>query len=428
MDYSKPGNSPDAEAETTSCQQQNALPPLHCCVACRKVSELLTAILEDTSMDIKALLQPRVIDSEALSDFVDSLTDALPGIERNIFQLKQAPTDKVLIDTLFRALHNIKGDATLCRVDLAMIIAHPIEEMMVRIRNEELIFTDLVAEAILLAMDRLELAIEALTHGRETDNMKLPELVGGFENLALSDLKSADEKAIHLIEAVTGFRPASAPPVAAPAKASVVTPVSTAYAATATTHNLPTTSSDLRFFRTLALQYEARSPLFKGRIERLLKWALETNAIAGKPVDPVQLEAAVCMHDVGMMFLPESVWLKSGKLTDDEKRQLHEHPAWGADLLERMPGWQGAAEIVRHHQEMHDGGGYPAGLKGDQIVAGAKIMSIVDTFESVMLKHGQRGASRSLVRAIAEVNACDNQFAPEWIMHFNTVVRRMVES
>ena len=83
--------------------------------------------------------------------------------------------------------------------------------------------------------------------------------------------------------------------------------------------------------------------------------------------------------------------------------------------------------MVAQHHEMPDGGGYPAGLRDEAIHAGAKIIAIVDAFEAVMHKHSDRGHSRSLLRAIAEINACDNQFAPEWIGHFNGVVRKMVE-
>ena len=84
--------------------------------------------------------------------------------------------------------------------------------------------------------------------------------------------------------------------------------------------------------------------------------------------------------------------------------------------------------MVAQHHETPDGGGYPQQLKGDQICAGAKILAIVDAFESVTLKHRDRGMSRSILRAIAEVNACDKQFAPEWIVPFNAVIRRMLES
>ena len=103
-------------------------------------------------------------------------------------------------------------------------------------------------------------------------------------------------------------------------------------------------------------------------------------------------------------------------------------PHDGAGLLSRMEGWKPAAEIVMQHHEMHDGAGYPAGLKAEAICPGAKILAIVDAFEAVMLKHSHRGHSSSLLRAIAEVNACNNQFAPEWIGPFNTVIRGMIEA
>jgi hypothetical protein len=366
-------------------------------------------------MDTTALLQPHIRDSESLHEFLDALTDQVPNIERYVAQLKHAPGDNTLIADLFRSLHNIKGDAALCKVDLGGIIAHPIETLLGRVRNGEIAFTDLLAEAVLLTMDRLELATEALVSGQKSlGHLKLVELVNGLEGLSASPSDMIDEKVVRLIEAVTGFRPASAKQTIKPHTSSVA--ISSASAA-----------ADLDFFRSLALQYEKRSPLFKGRSERQLQLALDTNEIAGNPVDPLQLKAAVYMHDIGMMFLPESVWLKIGKLSDEEKQLLQSHPGFGGGMLQRMEGWQTASEIVLQHHEMPDGGGYPKGLKGDQITPGAKILAVIDTFEAVTLKHSKHGGNRSLVRAIAEINACDNQFAPEWIAHFNTVVRRMVE-
>jgi HPt (histidine-containing phosphotransfer) domain-containing protein len=366
-------------------------------------------------MDTTALLQPRIRDSESLHEFFDTLSDQAPNIERCVAQLKRAPGDKTLIADLFRALHNIKGDAALCKVEMGVMIAHPIETLLGRLRNGEVVFTDLFAEAILLAMDRLELATEALISGQTSlSHLKLVELVNGLEELAgaLSDM--IDEKVVHMIEAVTGVRPASAKQ-AIKSRTVIIASGSASVAA------------DLDFFRSLALQYETRSPLFKGRSERQLHLALETNEIAGKPIDPLQLKAAVYMHDLGMLFLPESLWLKAGKLSDAEKLSLRDHPGFGGGLLQRMEGWQTASEIVSQHHEMPDGGGYPHGLKNDQITPGAKILAVIDTFEAVTLKHSKHGGNRSLVRAIAEINACDNQFAPEWIASFNTVVRRMVE-
>lgn len=364
--------------------------------------------------DITALLRPSVPDREGLAEFIEDLADIVPNIERDVARLKRAPDDNALISALFRALHNVKGDAAICKVDMGVLIAHPIETLLTRLRGGEILFSELLAEVILLAMDRLELAVEALAAGKALGHLRLVELVGGLEGMATAPAAELDERAVRLIEAVTGFRPVHASAQVRPAGVHA-------------TRGGESVAADLRFFRQLALQLEARSPLFKGRSGRLLRLALDTNAAAGKPVDSAQLEAAVYMHDVGMMFLPESVWLKVGQLSDEDKRALRGHPAQAAGLLERMGGWKAAAEIVAQHHEMSDGGGYPAGLKDDGICAGAKILAIIDAFEAVTLKHSHRGQSRSLLRAVAEINACDNQFSPEWIGRFNTVVRRMVE-
>jgi HD-GYP domain-containing protein (c-di-GMP phosphodiesterase class II) len=128
------------------------------------------------------------------------------------------------------------------------------------------------------------------------------------------------------------------------------------------------------------------------------------------------------------MLLPESIWLEENAISEHERQQLCQHPYWAAGLLSRMPGWQDAAKMIAQHHEMIDGRGYPSGLTDAQIVPGAKILAIIDAFESVMLKHSHRGSGRSLVRAIAEVNASDRQFSTAWIGHFNQVVRGMIES
>lgn len=365
--------------------------------------------------DLLALLQPRIHDRDSLREFIEDLEDQVPGIERDIAALRRAPLDRALIARLFRAIHTIKGDAAICKVDLGVMICHPIESLLARCRDGEIQFSNLLAETTLLALDRLELATEALAGGRSVEHLKLPELVGGLEGMAAAPADELAARAAHTIEAVTGFRPLATGREPAAASA----PPQTASADLA---------ADLRFFRALALQLESRSPLFKGRTDRILRLAEETNAAAGNPVDPAQLAAAVYMHDIGMMFAPESTWLKVGRLTDEDRELLHEHPVHAAGLLRRMAGWEPAAAMVAQHHEMPDGRGYPDGLKGDAICPGAKILAIVDAFEAVTLKHSHRGETRSLVRAIAEINACDNQFATEWIGPFNTVIRKMVET
>lgn len=367
-------------------------------------------------MDIHSIISPVIQDREALEEFADVLTDRAPQIENDVANLKKNPTDRGIIADLFRAIHNIKGDASLCKFALGTAIAHPIESMMSRFREGEIPFSDLFAELILLTIDRLELATDALLARKSIENLHLPELIQGLENIALAPALDIDMKCAELIEAVTGFP-------------SVIGEISSRAPRVATPRSeQKNASSDLQFFRSLALQLESRSPLFKGRTMRILRLALETNKAGNNTVDPVQLEAAVYTHDVGMMLLPESVWLKVGKMTAEDKLILCNHPGFGAGLLQRMPGWEPAAKMVAQHHEMPDGGGYPKKLFSEAICPGAKILSIVDAFEAVMLKHIHRGKNRSVLRAIAEINACDNQFAPEWIAPFNTVIRKTIEN
>ena len=367
-------------------------------------------------MDIRSIIAPVIQDRQALEEFADALTDRAPVVERDVARLRRMPEDREAIADLFRAVHNIKGDSALCKFELGVAIMHPIETMMARFREGEIPFSDLLAEMILLTIDRLELATSALLAHKPLANLHLLDLVQGLEALALAGAENLDRQCAELIETVTGFSPvigeisSRAPRVATPK------------------HEQVNASTDLQFFRSLALQLESRSPLFKGRTMRILRLALETNKAGGNAVDPVQLEAAVYLHDVGMMLLPEAIWLKVGKMTNEDKLALRNHPGFAGGLLQRMPGWETAAEIVSQHHEMPDGGGYPNELRHEEICAGAKIMAIVDAFEAVMLKHIHRGKNRSVLRAVAEINACDNQFAPEWIAPFNAVIRKTVEN
>lgn len=364
-------------------------------------------------MDTNALTRPTIADRDALQDFADAMKDYAQAAEQGVGRLRRSPADHEAVSGLFRTIHNIKGDAMLCRFDTGLAVAHPIESLLARLRADEIVFSEMMAEVILLAIDRLELATTAAQAGKSLEHLQLQPLVGGLEGLAKLNGVALEQQCANIIEATTGFRPA-----AAQASLTISAP-GTAPAQDA--------SNDLAFFRSLALQLDARSPMLKGRSTRVSRLALAANELAGQPIAVEQLEAAALMHDIGMMLVPDALWLKLGELSHLERAQLREHPGYGAGLLERMNGWQEAARIVRQHHEMPDGKGYPAGLQATEICPGAKLLAIVDAFESVILKQAHRGRSRSFLRAAAEINANPNQFSPEWIEPFNRVIRSILE-
>jgi HPt (histidine-containing phosphotransfer) domain-containing protein len=154
-----------------------------------------------------SIIAPTVTDLNALEEFIESLHDLAPSIEKDVSRLKNAPDDRDILGNLFRSMHNIKGDATLCRVELAVAIAHPIETVLARLRNGEITFSDILAEAVLLAIDRLELAVKACAPAAPWRICAccLGAGTGKTRRCPLPDIKTC---ASDLIEAVTGFRPA----------------------------------------------------------------------------------------------------------------------------------------------------------------------------------------------------------------------------
>lgn len=95
------------------------------------------------------------------------------------------------------------------------------------------------------------------------------------------------------------------------------------------------------------------------------------------------IEAAALLHDLGKVAVPECILNKPGKLTPVEFEQLQAHVTVGADILTTIDFPYPVAPIVRHHHEMWDGNGYPAGILGETIPIGARILSVVECFDAL---------------------------------------------
>ncbi len=95
------------------------------------------------------------------------------------------------------------------------------------------------------------------------------------------------------------------------------------------------------------------------------------------------LNAGALLHDVGKLAVPDHILNKPGTLTPAEFEKTKIHTVVGAEMLGRVNFPYPVLPIVRHHHERWDGKGYPDGLKEDQIPITARIMSVVDCFDSV---------------------------------------------
>jgi putative nucleotidyltransferase with HDIG domain len=105
------------------------------------------------------------------------------------------------------------------------------------------------------------------------------------------------------------------------------------------------------------------------------------------------LERGAYLHDIGKLGIPDGILLKPGPLTANEWTIMRQHVQIGFDLVKGIPFLADAAEIILAHHERHDGSGYPQGLKGDQILPGARIFAVADSFDAITSNRPYRRAS-----------------------------------
>ena len=96
------------------------------------------------------------------------------------------------------------------------------------------------------------------------------------------------------------------------------------------------------------------------------------------------MKTAALLHDIGKLAVPEHILSKPGPLTPEEFQKIRAHPKVGADIVSSVPFPYPVAPLILSHHERWDGKGYPAGLKGEEIPLGARILSVVDYFDALM--------------------------------------------
>src|SRR2546430_7019504 len=130
------------------------------------------------------------------------------------------------------------------------------------------------------------------------------------------------------------------------------------------------------------------------------------------------IEMGSLLHDIGQIAVRDAVLLKPGPLDQDEWVEMREHPRLGWALLQRIEFLRDASVIVLQHQERFDGKGYPAGLAGEQIVLGARLFAVADTYDAITSDRPYRKA-QSHDAAIAEMKrVAGSQLDPDGVNAF----------
>lgn len=138
---------------------------------------------------------------------------------------------------------------------------------------------------------------------------------------------------------------------------------------------------------------ELRDLETQGHSRRVTELTVDIALAIGVNIEQIiHIRHGALLHDIGKMAIPDSILLKPGLLTPEERKIMEQHPVYAYDLLSPILYLQPAIDIPWCHHEKWDGTGYPRGLKGEEIPYSARIFSIIDVWDALMSDRPYRKA------------------------------------
>lgn len=173
--------------------------------------------------------------------------------------------------------------------------------------------------------------------------------------------------------------------------------------------------------QALAAAIESKDRTSQSELHRFMVYAESLAKAVGLDEDEVHaVRTAALLHDIGNLAVPEHILAKPGQLTFDEYERVKIHTRVGAEILKAVPFQSPVAPLILGHHERWDGSGYPAGLKGEAIPIGARILAVADAFSALLSDRPFR-TKLSYWEALATVKRC----AGSWLDP--ALVERFVE-
>ncbi len=136
-----------------------------------------------------------------------------------------------------------------------------------------------------------------------------------------------------------------------------------------------------------------------------------------KKINPVSLEYAALMHDVGKLGIPEEVLNKPAKLNDEEWEIMKQHPKIGVKFLEPLHTFEHIMPWIMYHHERIDGKGYYS-IPADQIPLPAKIIAIADTYSAITMKRVYKDPRTHAVAMQIICDVAGSQLDPSLVQIF----------
>ena len=182
----------------------------------------------------------------------------------------------------------------------------------------------------------------------------------------------------------------------------------------------------LEALERLASAIDAKDQLAPGHIRRVQRYATALATTCGMSEAEVRgVQTAALLHDIGKLAVPEHILSKPGPLSPAEFQKVRIHPQVGADIVASVPFPYPVIPLILSHHERWDGRGYPAGLKGEDIPLGARILAIVDFFDVILTERPYHRAA-TLEQALEQLHRESGRaFDPTLVACFIEILPRL---
>ncbi|HDP69899.1 MAG TPA: GAF domain-containing protein [Actinobacteria bacterium] len=176
--------------------------------------------------------------------------------------------------------------------------------------------------------------------------------------------------------------------------------------------------------KAFAETIEAKDSYTRGHSDNVAKYSIEIAKkmkLTGEETGA--LHTAALLHDIGKIGVREAILNKSTNLNDEEYELVKKHPRIATQIIGSIPKLKEVVPLILHHHERYDGNGYLAGLKGENIPFGSRILAVADSFDAMTSKRPYRKAL-SVEEAIQELlKNSGKQFDPEIVSVFVGLIR-----
>ncbi len=136
-------------------------------------------------------------------------------------------------------------------------------------------------------------------------------------------------------------------------------------------------------------------------------WVAQTMGLGRDEAEAVRQGGL--LHDIGKICIPDTILLKPARLTLEEYETMKQHSYLGYKIIKPIKFLQEESLFVLHHHEWVNGEGYPCKLKGEEIPLGARIISVVDSYDTIRMAGGRYKKTSNVEDAVNELIACSNK-------------------